>query len=158
MKIAVASSGPDLDASINPRFGRCPYFALIFSESGASETLTNPLIDAAGGACTQGAQWILDHDVHALLTGRCGPKAIMVLEDAEIRIVEGAPGKVRDAAGLVERSVFSAAAAPAEPGRRPGGGPGTGDGRKGRGGGMRGDSGRGMGGGRNFGGGCGHGA
>jgi predicted Fe-Mo cluster-binding NifX family protein len=38
MKIAVTSSGPDRDASIDPRFGRRPYFALIDTESGASET------------------------------------------------------------------------------------------------------------------------
>jgi NAD-dependent dihydropyrimidine dehydrogenase PreA subunit len=40
MKIAVTSSGPDLDADIDPRFGGCPYFVLIDTESGAAETLT----------------------------------------------------------------------------------------------------------------------
>jgi predicted Fe-Mo cluster-binding NifX family protein len=158
MKIAVTSSGPDLDASIDPRFGRCPYFALIDTESGASETLTNPFVDAAGGAGTQAAQWVLNHDVYALVTGRCGPKAMMVLGEAGIRVVEGASGKVRDATGLIERSVLPAAAAPAEPDRRPGGGPGRGRGAgQGRGGGMGRGPGRGRGGGRGFGGGHGRG-
>ena len=128
MKIAVTSSGRDLDADIDPRFGRCPYFALIDTESGAIETLANPFIDAAGGAGTQTAQWILEHDVHALVTGRCGPKAMVVLEDAGIRVIEGASGKVQDAAGLVERSVSPAAVAPVESGHRPGGDPGRGKG------------------------------
>ena len=26
MKVAVSSTGPDLDATVSPRFGRCPYF------------------------------------------------------------------------------------------------------------------------------------
>ena len=158
MKIAVTSSGLDLDASIDPRFGRCPYFALIDTESGASETLNNPFVDAAGGAGTQAAQWVLDHDVHALVTGRCGPKAMAVLEDAGIRVVEGASGKVRDAAGLIERSVLPAAAPPMGPDRWPGGGPGRGRGAgRGRGGGMGPGPGRGMGGGRGSGGGPGRG-
>ena len=140
MKIAVTSSGPDLDADIDPRFGRCPYFTLIDTESGATESLPNPFVDASGGAGTQAAQWILDHDVHALVTGRCGPKAMMILDDAGIRVVEGASGKVRQAAGLIEHSGSSAAAAEVGPVRRPGGGPG-----------------RGRGGSRGFGGGRGHG-
>ncbi|MGD8587405.1 MAG: NifB/NifX family molybdenum-iron cluster-binding protein [Chromatiales bacterium] len=140
MKIAVTSSGPDLDADIDPRFGRCPYIALIDNESGASETLSNPFVDASGGAGTQAAQWILDHDVHVLVTGRCGPKAMMVLDDAGIRVVEGASGKVRDAEKLIEHSVSPAAAAPIQPGRGPGMGRG-----------------RGLGGGRGFGGGHGRG-
>ena len=128
MKIAVTSSGPDLDAIIDPRFGRCPYFVLIDTESGDAETLTNPFVDAAGGAGTQTAQWILDHNVDALVTGRCGPKAMMVLEDAGIRVIEGASGKVRDVASVTENSGLSAAA-PMEAGRRSGGGPGMGRGR-----------------------------
>ena len=158
MKIAVTSSGPDLDAIIDPRFGRCPYFTLIDTKTGASESLSNPFVDASGGAGTQAAQWILDHDVHALVTGRCGPKAMMVLEDAGIRVVEGASGKVRDAAGLIERSVLPAVATAVEPGRRLGGGTGMGRGAgQGRGGGMGQGPGRGMGGGRGFGGGHGRG-
>jgi predicted Fe-Mo cluster-binding NifX family protein len=62
MKIAVTSSGPDLDADIDPRFGRCPYITLIDTESGASETLSNPFVDASGGAGIQAAQWILEHE------------------------------------------------------------------------------------------------
>ena len=29
MKIVVSASGPELDAAVNPRFGRAPYFLLI---------------------------------------------------------------------------------------------------------------------------------
>ncbi len=97
MKIAATSTGPDLDAAIDPRFGRCAYFVIFDSESGALEATPNPFLDAAGGAGTQAAQWILGQGVDALLTGRCGPKAAAVLHDAGIRMVEGISGSVREA-------------------------------------------------------------
>jgi predicted Fe-Mo cluster-binding NifX family protein len=97
MKIAATSTGPDLDAAIDPRFGRCAYFVILDSESGNLEATPNPFLDAAGGAGTQAAQWILGQDVAVLLTGRCGPKAAAVLHDAGIRMVEGVSGSVREA-------------------------------------------------------------
>lgn len=142
MMIAITSSGSDLDADIDPRFGRCPFFTLIDTESGTSESLNNPFTDATGGAGTQAAQWVLDHNVHALVTGRCGPKAMLVLEDAGIHVVEGASGKVRDAAGLIENSESPTATASVVSRRGPGIGHGLG---------------RGMGRGRGFGGGHGRG-
>jgi len=29
MKVAVSATGPTLDAEVDPRFGRCPYFGII---------------------------------------------------------------------------------------------------------------------------------
>lgn len=162
MKIAVTSSGPDLDATIDPRFGRCAYFALIDTESGSAQAVENPFVDAAGGAGTQAAQWVVDHDVQALVTGRCGPKAVAVLEDAGIRVFEGASGKVREAADRLGSADAPAQSAPVQPGRRHGGGgPGMGQGQgagQGRGAGGGRGAGRGMGGGgRGLGGGRGRG-
>lgn len=150
MKIAITASGPDRDADIDPRFGRCPWFALIDSESGAAETLANPFVDAVGGSGTQAAQWLLDHGAQTLVTGRCGPKATAVLEDAGIRIIEGASGKVREAVERLGKFEARPPSAPVPPGRWPGGGPGMGRG-AGQGGSGRGAGrgrGRGLGGGR----------
>jgi predicted Fe-Mo cluster-binding NifX family protein len=96
MKIAVSSTGQDLDAAVDPRFGRCAYFAILDTDSGVLEVTPNPFPDAAGGAGTQAAQWILDRDAAVLLTGHCGPKAAAVLADAGIRVVEGVSGSVRE--------------------------------------------------------------
>jgi predicted Fe-Mo cluster-binding NifX family protein len=97
MKIAATSTGPDLDAAIDSRFGRCAYFVVLDSASGDLEATPNPFLDATGGAGTQAAQWVLGQDVDVLLTGRCGPKAAAVLNDAGIRVVEGVSGSVREA-------------------------------------------------------------
>jgi predicted Fe-Mo cluster-binding NifX family protein len=96
MKIAITSTGTELDSTVEPRFGRCPYFALVDTETGGFEAKANPFRDAAGGAGVQAAQWVADRGVSVLLTGRCGPKAAAVLDDADIRIVEDVMGTVRE--------------------------------------------------------------
>ncbi len=147
MKIVVTSTGLDLDAAVDPRFGRCACFALIESESGVLEATPNPFLDAAGGAGTQAAQWVVEQGAGALLTGLCGPKAATVLQDAGVRIVEGISGTVREAVDRIreeERDTFG------QPGRWHGGGQGAGRG-MGAGGGRGAGGGQGPGGGRGVG-------
>jgi predicted Fe-Mo cluster-binding NifX family protein len=43
MKIAISSTGPDLDAQIDPRFGRCPYFVVVDPATAEFEVLENKL-------------------------------------------------------------------------------------------------------------------
>jgi predicted Fe-Mo cluster-binding NifX family protein len=97
MKIAITSTGTEMDSAVEPRFGRCAYFALVDTESGAFEAKANPFRDAAGGAGIQAAQWVVDQGVSALLTGHCGPKSVAVLDDADIWVVEDVAGTVREA-------------------------------------------------------------
>jgi hypothetical protein len=105
------------------------------------------------------------------LTGSCGPKVSAVLEDADIEVISGVSGSVREAAESFKhtrRDLSTSAAAGGETditphgwGRRFGSGPdsgqgsGRGPGHGGRGGGRRGGSGCGPGGGRGRGGGLG---
>ena len=132
MKIAITSTGTELDSAVEPRFGRCAYFALIDTESGAFEAKANPFRDAAGGAGIQAAQWVVDQGVGALLTGHCGPKSVAVLDDADIRVVEDVAGTVREAVARYTQAGQAVARPELEPlprGQRYGGGPGAGQGR-----------------------------
>ena len=97
MKIVVTSTGSDLDAAIDPKFGRCAFFALFDTESNDFTATPNPFQDAGGGAGTQAAQWVLAQGATALLTGHCGPKATAVLEHTEVKVVTGISGTVREA-------------------------------------------------------------
>ncbi|RKZ40590.1 MAG: dinitrogenase iron-molybdenum cofactor biosynthesis protein [Gammaproteobacteria bacterium] len=89
MKIIVTSTGDGMNATVDPHFGRCSYFAIVDTESGDFEAIANQYKDAAGGAGTKAAQFIIDKGVGALLTGHCGPKASEVLDDTDIQIVSG---------------------------------------------------------------------
>lgn len=152
MKIAITSTGTTLDSPVDPRFGRCAYFALVDPESGAIEPVANPFQEGTGGAGTQAAQWVIGQGAGAVLTGRCGPNASAVLDDADIRVIEDVSGTVGEAVDRYKRNDFPAAAPargpfPPGPGYGPGRGRGMGGGRgRGGGGGMGPGRGRGFGG------------
>lgn len=97
MKIAVTAMGPTLDASVDPRFGRCPYFVFVETEDMSFEARENTNVMRGGGAGIQSAQWMSDQGVECVLTGNCGPNAYRTLEAAGIKVVIGCSGTVREA-------------------------------------------------------------
>ena len=58
MRIAVSASGPNLDAEVDPRFGRCQCFIVVDSESMEFETVESSGAVAGGGAGIATAQMI----------------------------------------------------------------------------------------------------
>jgi len=156
MKICVTSTGPTMDASVDPRFGRCQYFVFVDSETMEYEAMPNPSIGASSGAGIQAAQTVADKGAGIVITGQVGPNAIATLGATNITIVTGASGTVNDAIEQYKSGRLQAApAAPAAPGVPapgmpaagiPSAGMGRGMGRGGGRGGGRG-MGRGMGGG-----------
>ena len=97
MKIAVSASAPSLDAEVDPRFGRCPYFIVVDPETKQFEAMENSAIMASGGAGISSAQAIAGEGISAVLTGNCGPNAYRVLSAAGISILTGVSGRVTDA-------------------------------------------------------------
>ncbi len=98
MLVAVTSQGKDLDAGVDPRFGRASRFLLIDTDKMSFEVIENTQnLDLPQGAGIQSAQNIAKHKPDVILTGNCGPKAFKVLEAAGIDIVVGVEGTVRDA-------------------------------------------------------------
>jgi predicted Fe-Mo cluster-binding NifX family protein len=97
MKICVTSTGPTMDASVDPRFGRCQYFVFVDSETMEYEAIPNPSIGASSGAGIQAAQTVADKGAGVVITGQVGPNAIETLGATNISIVTGASGTVNDA-------------------------------------------------------------
>ncbi|MCG7850823.1 MAG: DUF5320 family protein [ANME-2 cluster archaeon] len=146
MKICVTSTGPTMDASVDPRFGRCEYFVFVDSETMEYEAMPNPGIGASSGAGIQAAQTVADKGVGVVITGNVGPNAIQTFGATNISIVTGASGTVNDAIEQYKSGRLQAAPGAPAPGMPAAGMPGAGMGRgMGRGGGRGG--GRGMGGG-----------
>jgi predicted Fe-Mo cluster-binding NifX family protein len=96
MRICVSSAANSLDASVDPRFGRCPYFIIVDSETMQFEAVPNVASGAMGGAGIQAAQTIASKGVKVLITGNVGPNAFQALSAAGIKIVTGAYGTVRE--------------------------------------------------------------
>lgn len=97
MKIAITSSGPDLESPVDPRFGRCAYFIFVDPETLEFEAIENPNVGAPGGAGIQSAQLIANKGVKAVLTGSCGPNAFQTLQAAGIEVIIGVAGTVKEA-------------------------------------------------------------
>ncbi len=97
MKICVTAQGDNLDALVDPRFGRCQYFVIVDTDTIEFEAIKNPNIDARGGAGIQSGQIMADRQVKAVVTGNVGPNAFETLNAAGISVITGASGNVRQA-------------------------------------------------------------
>ena len=112
MKIAVSSVGPDLNASVDARLGRCQYFIIVDPETMQFEALENSSAMAGGGAGISTAQTIAAKGIEAVLTGNCGPNAYEVLSVAGIKVFTGVAGKVQDAIEGYKLGKFKASSQP----------------------------------------------
>jgi len=97
MKIAISSTGPDLHAEVDPRFGRCQCFVVIDSETKEFEVLDNQAAMTSGGAGIQAAQMVVNSRVDAVITGHLGPNATETLVAAGLKTYLGASGTVGEA-------------------------------------------------------------
>jgi len=98
MKIAITSTGKDLDSNLDPRFGRASYFISVDPETMAFEVVENSQnLNVSQGAGIQAGKTIVDNHVDVLITGHCGPKAFKVLQKAGVKVMTKACGTVTDA-------------------------------------------------------------
>jgi len=111
MTIAVSASSPELSGTVDPRFGRAPYFLFVETESMAFESEVNRQTDAASGVGIQVAQMIAGRGVDAVLTGSCGPNAFRTLQAAGIQVIVGVRGTVEQAVTEYREGRLRAAAA-----------------------------------------------
>jgi predicted Fe-Mo cluster-binding NifX family protein len=113
LRIAITSKGKDMDAEVDPRFGRARYLIVVDTESGAFQALDNlEGLNAAQGAGIQAGQAVANSGAEALITGNCGPKAFSVLSSAGVKVYIGADGTVKQALDAHEAGELSLAEAP----------------------------------------------
>jgi predicted Fe-Mo cluster-binding NifX family protein len=87
MKIAVTTTGKDLNSPFESRFGRAPGFIIYDTETKEFQAVDNSMnLNAAQGAGIQAAMNIVKSGAKALISGHCGPKAFTVLNQAGVEI------------------------------------------------------------------------
>jgi len=96
MKIAISSTGRNLEAQIDPRFGRCQYFVFVDPETMEFEAFENEGLMASGGAGVQAAQLIVQKGAKALITGNLGPNAASALSASGIKVHLVSGGTIRE--------------------------------------------------------------
>lgn len=113
MKVAVSSTGKDLEAQVDARFGRAAFFLIVDTETLTFEVLSNSQnLQAAQGAGVQAASSIARMQPEAVLTGHCGPKAFQVLHSAGIPVYVNVSGTVKEAVARFKKGEFTPSTAP----------------------------------------------
>lgn len=111
MKIAITTSGNDLAAPLDSRFGRAPKFLVYDLDANTFDIVDNEQnLNAAQGAGIQSAQNIARLGVQTLVTGHCGPKAFRVLQAAGIKIFNTSAATVNEALDQYKAGKLSEAA------------------------------------------------
>jgi len=101
MKIAITTSGTDLNAPVDTRFGRAAGFIVYDTETKAFETADNSQnLNAAQGAGIQTAQNVAATGAKTVITGHCGPKAFRILNASQIAVYLAQPGTVQNGLDL----------------------------------------------------------
>jgi len=117
MRIAITATGADLEANVDPRFGRCPYFLFVETDDLSFEATENPNLTLGGGAGIQSAQLMAAKGVKHVLTGNCGPNAYQTLAAAGIAVVVGCGGTVADVVEQFKAGQLNATAEPSVAGK-----------------------------------------
>jgi ArsR family transcriptional regulator len=93
-----------LESNVSDHFGRAPFFTLVDTENNELEIMANP--DCHHGGHGQGSCHHSGHlkarKVEAVVTGGMGRGALAGLNQAGIRVMVTAPGKVTDTVRSVQ--------------------------------------------------------
>ena len=105
MKVAISAQGNDIEALVDPRFGRARWFIIADAETGEWQAHDNSAnVEAGGGGGAQAGSTVALRGAEAVITGNVGPNAHKVLAAAGIVIYRAGNGvNVRDALAALQR-------------------------------------------------------
>ncbi|HAX18049.1 MAG TPA: dinitrogenase iron-molybdenum cofactor biosynthesis protein [Actinobacteria bacterium] len=112
MKICISSTGDNVDSSVDPRFGRCPFFLIYDDSTENYEFISNSSRNAMGGAGIQAAQEVISKGVEAVITGNIGPNSYRVFESAKIKIYTGVSGPIKEAIAKYKANQLTSTSGP----------------------------------------------
>jgi len=98
MKIAISSTGKNLESEIDARFGRCAYFLIVEIENKKIKNvkaIENTAKAQMGGAGITAGEIVAKQKVDAIITINLGPRAFSVFEQFGIKIYQK-QGKIKD--------------------------------------------------------------
>lgn len=86
MIVFITAKTSSLDSEVDNRFGRASYFIKLDTENGQMEAFENQAVNQSGGAGIAAAQFIIDHQGQAVISGNFGPNASGALRAANIQM------------------------------------------------------------------------
>lgn len=113
MRVAFTTSGNDLDAPLDGRFGRALRFLVYDVDQKSFRLIENAQsLSAAQGAGIQAAETVVRARVNAVVTGHCGPKAFRALSAAGVAVYNSDAATVGQALSAFEAGALKATTAP----------------------------------------------
>lgn len=104
MRVGISATGEDLNAQVDSRFGRCPWFLVVDSESLEFNAFKNRHAQEGMGAGMAAAKDLVDEQIDVVISGQVGPKAYAVLKAVDIDIFLVSAGiSVKEALGRLGR-------------------------------------------------------
>ncbi|MBD3252203.1 dinitrogenase iron-molybdenum cofactor biosynthesis protein [Candidatus Pacearchaeota archaeon] len=92
MKIAISSTGKDLESDVDARFGRCNYFLILELENNKIKnfkSIENNARAQMGGAGITAGEIVAREKVNAVITVNLGPRAFSVFDQFQIKVYQG---------------------------------------------------------------------
>lgn len=86
MRLAIPANDQNMESGVCISFGRAPWYAIYDTLSEKMDFMENSAAQSPGGAGIKASQLLVDAQVSAILTPRCGENAAEVLESAQIAI------------------------------------------------------------------------
>jgi predicted Fe-Mo cluster-binding NifX family protein len=87
MKTVITSSGDNISAHFDKRFGRTGWFCLYKEGSNETDFYVNDLKNATNGAGIKAAEKMIELEVQKVISGDFGPKARDLLNKFNIQMV-----------------------------------------------------------------------
>ncbi|MDI6600796.1 MAG: NifB/NifX family molybdenum-iron cluster-binding protein [Thermoanaerobacteraceae bacterium] len=106
MRVAISSTGTDIDSIVDERFGRARYFIIVDTETGEHEAIDNEAYQLSGGAGAKTAQMIIEKGSEAVISSNIGPNAMDVMEKAGIRVYRAYNMSVKEAVDLFNKGLL----------------------------------------------------
>lgn len=110
MKVGMSSTNDNLDGQLDPHFGRCPFLLIVNTDNMSIEAIDNQANSIGGGAGFQAAKQIVSKGVRAVITGKCGPKAVQLFSDAGVDVYLGQKGKLKSVLDAYQKGNLTASA------------------------------------------------
>lgn len=105
MNVCITAKEATIDALVEERFGRSPYFIIIDEDTEKITPIVNEHAEAMGGVGPKSAQILVNNNVKILITGQIGGNAQRALNAAGIMVYsykEG--GSVKEALSLYRQN------------------------------------------------------
>jgi len=107
MIIALPVDENKLESTVCISFGRTPYFLIYDTETDEHTFIENSAANSQGGAGIKAAQSIVDQNVGALVTPRCGENAAEVFKEAGVRLYKSQGDSIAENIEAFKRSKLS---------------------------------------------------